>query len=61
MKIKVNGCVDCGLQCLQYCEKRDDTYEWRCDECGEEDTLYYFDDKELCLDCIKQRLEIVNY
>lgn len=61
MKIKVNGCVGCEPHmCGGYCEYRDNTYEWHCDDCGEEDTLYYFDDKELCLNCIIHRLEEVN-
>lgn len=32
-----------------------------CDECGEEsDTLYRFESKELCGECILKRLEIVE-
>lgn len=31
-----------------------------CDKCGSEATLYYFDDEELCLDCIEERLETVE-
>lgn len=60
MKEKVNGCVDCGLPCLSYCKLRDDTYEYYCDECGEIGQLYYFDDRELCLDCIEKLLEKVK-
>lgn len=32
-----------------------------CDHCGDEvETLYHFDDQELCIDCIEKRLEIVE-
>lgn len=31
-----------------------------CDDCGEEITLYYYEDEMLCLDCIKDRLDEVN-
>lgn len=60
MKKKINGCVNCGLPCLSYCEHRDNTYEYTCDECGEEEELYYFDGEELCIRCIKRRLEKVE-
>jgi hypothetical protein len=31
-----------------------------CDKCGTTDQLYYFDDEELCLDCIEERLDKVE-
>lgn len=31
-----------------------------CDDCGEETTLYYYEDEMLCLDCIKDRLHEVD-
>ena len=32
-----------------------------CDECGEEvETLYHYDGKELCLECIEKMLEKVK-
>ena len=34
MKVKVNGCVDCGLPCMLFCPLRDDSYTYICDECG---------------------------
>lgn len=57
-----NECVDCGLPCL-----RESCSYWAvtrlyCDQCGEEmDVLYWFDDEQLCLDCIEERLERVEY
>jgi hypothetical protein len=29
---------------------------WECDECGAEEKLYFFDDKELCMECIERKL-----
>jgi hypothetical protein len=55
-----NHCVDCGLPCLgSSCPKRNVTVFY-CDKCGDETTLYHFDDEELCLDCIQERLEVVE-
>ena len=42
MKVKVDNCVDCGLPCMPFCPLRDGSYEYRCDECGEEEKLYEF-------------------
>ena len=60
MKIKVNNCCDCGKPCLLFCPLRDDSYEYVCDDCGDNTQLFYYDDKELCISCIKDRLEKVN-
>ena len=60
MKIKVNNCVSCGLPCMLFCPLRDDSYEWVCDDCGEQTQLYDYEGKELCLDCIERRLDKVN-
>jgi hypothetical protein len=60
MKIKVNGCVDCGKSCMLFCPLRDDSYIWECDGCGDETQLYEYEEKELCIDCIKKSLTKVN-
>ena len=60
MKVKIDNCVDCRQPCMLFCPHRDDSYEWRCDDCGEETQLYEFDGKELCIDCIERRLEKIN-
>jgi hypothetical protein len=60
MKIKVNNCVDCGLPCMLFCPLRDDSWEWHCDECGEETKLYEWEGQELCLDCIEKKLDPIN-
>ena len=60
MRIKVNNCVDCGKPCMLFCPLRDDSYEYRCDDCGEETQLYEYDGKELCLNCLEKYLDKVN-
>lgn len=60
MKIKVNGCIDCGLPCMLFCPLRDDSWEYHCDECGDETQLYEFEGKELCADCVISSLDKVN-
>lgn len=56
-----SGCVRCGLPCIgEACPN------WRvtlyiCDICGEEqDELYYFDGREMCADCVLNRLDKVD-
>ena len=58
-----NDCVGCPpeMGCLgDGCPYRNVPYYY-CDECGENETLYHFDGEELCIDCIKKRLEEVIY
>lgn len=57
-----NECVGCPTEmgCLgSSCPKRNVTHFY-CDECKDETDLYYYDDEELCLDCIVKRLERVE-
>lgn len=56
-----NDCCDCGLPCLY-----DRCPYWAvphfyCDECESEEELFWFDDEQLCIDCITKRLEKVEY
>lgn len=60
MKVKVDNCVDCGLPCMPFCPLRDGSYEYRCDECGEEAKLYEFNGRELCISCIEKELDPIN-
>lgn len=54
------GCTDLGMHCMgSACPKREAVHYY-CDECGSEEELYVFEDKELCLDCILERLEKVE-
>lgn len=57
-----NECVGCPpeMGCMgSSCPNRNVPHYY-CDECGDETSLYYYDDKELCIDCIKKLLEKVE-
>ena len=58
MKKVENECVGCNLPCVRYCQYRNVT-RYYCDECGREDILRYYEDKELCPDCLLSRFEKV--
>lgn len=56
MKIKTNSCVQCGLPCLgSFCPNRH-TYDYFCDQCGEEGVDYDIEDEELCEECTEKFL-----
>lgn len=60
MIIIENRCVDCLLPCLgDSCPQRHARCYY-CDDCKEEvEKLYWYDNKELCIECIEKRLEKV--
>lgn len=59
-KVYENECVDCGLPCIgEACPHRK-VLKFYCDECDAEAVLYHYEDKELCIDCIKDTLEKVE-
>lgn len=50
-----NECVDCGLPCLgDSCPYRNVPHYY-CDDCGDEEELYWYDDEQLCASCILKR------
>lgn len=56
-----SDCVDCGFPCMQDACPYYRVTRYKCDECGEEDvTLYEFDGVELCIDCVKKQLVVVE-
>jgi hypothetical protein len=60
MKTVENECVNCGLPCLgSSCPNRN-VIHFYCDECGEEEVLYDFDGDELCIECIKEKLQVIE-
>lgn len=63
MKRVENDCCGCAVPaypCMgDACPLRRVTHYY-CDKCKEETTLYHFDDKELCIDCIAEKLEVVE-
>ncbi len=53
------GCTSMGLPCLgNSCPNRNVPHFY-CDGCGDETTLYEFDGEQLCIDCIRDRLDEV--
>lgn len=62
MIITENECVDCGLPCIYESCPYWAVTRLYCDECyNEEETLYWWDNQQLCLGCIEARLERVEY
>ena len=60
MKHTVNECVGCGFPCRRNCCRNYHVTRFYCDRCGDEATLYHFDDKELCIRCIEKSLDEVT-
>ena len=57
-----NECVGCPpeMGCLGSACPNINVPHYYCDCCDDETDLYYFDGEELCIDCIKNKLERVN-
>ena len=60
-----NECIDCvssGLSCIgEGCPNRR-VARFYCDSCKQEATIYHFDTRELCIDCIEKELcEVTEY
>ena len=62
MRIFENDCVGCpdGMGCMGNSCPYIKVPHYYCDDCEEEAELYYFDDQELCIHCIIERLERVE-
>lgn len=62
MIVTENECCDCGLPCLYESCPYWAVTRLYCDDCGnEEHRLYWWDNRQLCLDCIEALLERVEY
>ena len=63
MRKTENECIGCPpeLGCVgdTSCPYRNVT-RYYCDKCGEEEQLYEYDDRELCISCIEDELTKVN-
>ena len=62
MIVVENECVGCppelgclGSGCAYYQVAR-----YYCDDCDDENILYEFDGKQLCIDCVAKRLDVVE-
>lgn len=55
-----NDCCDCEEQ-YRFCGdcSRRNAPHYYCDSCGDETDIYYFDDRELCINCVRHELEPV--
>ena len=54
-----NDCVGCDIPCIDCGRKR--TPHYYCDKCGwEYDTLYQYDDEQLCIDCLTSKFKKVS-
>jgi hypothetical protein len=62
MKVIENECVGCPKEmgCMGSSCPNLNVPHFYCDDCGEETQLYYYEDKELCIDCIEKSLEKVE-
>lgn len=58
MIIKDNDCVGCET-CIG-CGRKHDYFYRVCDECEYEGQLYYFEEKELCVECLLSHFEEVD-
>ena len=56
---RCTGCSDSSHCQGRYCPNRN-VKVYICDDCGSEASLYEFDGDELCIECIKERLEAVH-
>jgi hypothetical protein len=53
-----NDCVCCDIPCIDCGRKR--TPHYYCDKCKEETTIYEYEDGQYCIDCIKEKLTVVE-
>lgn len=60
-KIK-NECVGCPpeMPCLGNSCPHRNVVRFYCDRCNEETTLYYWNDEELCKECLIKDFEVVE-
>lgn len=56
-----SGCVDCGLPCRYNACQHYKCNIYECDNCEKGSKLYWFNGKQLCIDCIEEQLEEVCY
>ena len=58
-----NDCCGCAVPaypCMgNSCPKRNVAHYY-CDECGREDKLYHWNDRELCVECVVEQLDVVE-
>ena len=61
MIIRESDCCDCGLPCIGFSCKYFETIRCVCDNCQSDmEDLYWWEDEQLCIDCIIEQLEKVE-
>lgn len=62
MKRVENECVCCppDMGCIGNACPYVNVARYYCDICGEEDVLYHYDGQELCIECIRNQLDVVE-
>ena len=56
-----SDCLGCGLPCMGEMCSHFKVKHYYCDGCGDDDReIYEFDEQELCLSCIEDKLDKVN-
>ena len=60
MKKVENECVGCDWPCIYEACPYWAVKRFYCDECEEENQLYWWDGQQLCLGCVEARLERVE-
>ena len=62
LKVTESECVGCPpeMGCIGSSCKYRNVTRYYCDNCKDETTLYEFEGFELCIDCIKKELTIVE-
>lgn len=60
MIVVESDCCDCDLPCIGTACKYYQITRYLCDKCQEETTLYEFDGRQLCVDCLCNELVIVE-
>lgn len=56
-----NECCGCELPCIYEACPFWAVTRLYCDECGEESVLYWWGGQQLCIACIEDKLERVEY
>lgn len=60
MRRTESECVMCDLPCIQNACPNYEVTRYYCDKCNDETTLYEYDGLELCIDCIRKELPVVD-
>ena len=63
MRITESECVGCtsvGLYCLGDSCRNNNVTRYYCDHCGKEEKLYYYDNLEICEECLLKQFEVVE-